>query len=87
MKRLLSTVRVYFPGGTRCVLLGSVWFHEPVPDTVALAASCANPSAGQFTTWAPGQTLWCREFSIWKPTEPQGPAVKVVEVGPGATPA
>ena len=46
MKRLLSTMRVYFPGGTRCVLLGSVWFHEPVPDTVAPAASCAKPSAG-----------------------------------------
>ena len=33
VKRLFSTTSVYFPAATRCVLLGLVWFHEPVPDT------------------------------------------------------
>ena len=69
------------------MLFGPVWFHEPVPDTVAPAASWAKPRAGQFDDLAPGQMSWWWESSISKPTEPQGPAVRTVEVGPGATPA
>ena len=46
LKVLLSTITVYLPGGTRLSVLGSSWFHVPVPETVAPGASWAKPKAG-----------------------------------------
>ncbi len=69
------------------MLLGLVCPQAPVPETVPLAASCAKPSAGQFTTCTPGHTLAWFALRISKPTDPQGPACSVVAVGPGVTPA
>jgi len=69
------------------VLLGFAWFQLPEPDTVPLAGSCAKPRTGQLTTCTPGQTLvWCGP-KISNPTDPHGPACRVVAVGPGAAPA